>query len=152
VLATSIKAVRDKPSFTLIQGAVSLGYTGHHQNLANGPRPPASPRMPVLLAFDSASKASHHPGSCSRRFVPGNQCDQPAINFYYHHSFPIPKRDLANARALWEDSAGCHRRHTLEFSVPNGPENRRREVVQFDGGRGVASTSRSELHRVRHRR
>jgi peptide/nickel transport system substrate-binding protein len=62
-------------------------------------------------------------------FVPGNQWINPQ-NFYYQQALPIPKRDLAKAKALLKE-AGVTAPLTLDFMVPNGPENRAvAEVVQ----------------------
>ena len=62
-------------------------------------------------------------------FVPGNQWVSPQ-NFYYQQAFPIPKRDVAKAKALLKE-AGVTAPLTLDFMVPNGPENRAvAEIIQ----------------------
>jgi peptide/nickel transport system substrate-binding protein len=54
--------------------------------------------------------------------VPGNQWVSPQ-NPYYQAKFPIPKRDVAKAKALLKE-AGVTQPLALDFMVPNGPENR----------------------------
>ena len=62
-------------------------------------------------------------------FVPGNQWVSPQ-NPYYQQKFPMPKRDVAKAKALLKE-AGVTGPITLDFMVPNGPETRAvAEVVQ----------------------
>jgi len=62
-------------------------------------------------------------------FVPGNQWVNPT-NSYYQQAFPVPKRDVAKAKALLKE-AGVTGPITLDFMVPNGPETRAvAEVVQ----------------------
>ena len=62
-------------------------------------------------------------------FVPGNQWVSPQ-NPYYQQDFPMPKRDVAKAKALLKE-AGVTGPITLDFMVPNGPETRAvAEVVQ----------------------
>ena len=61
--------------------------------------------------------------------MPGNQWINPT-NFYYQQAFPVPKRDVAKAKALLKE-AGVTGPLTLDFMVPNGPETRAvAEVVQ----------------------
>ena len=62
-------------------------------------------------------------------FVPGNQWINPT-NPYYQQAFPVPKRDVAKAKALLKE-AGVTGPITLDFMVPNGPETRAvAEVLQ----------------------
>jgi peptide/nickel transport system substrate-binding protein len=62
-------------------------------------------------------------------FVPGNQWINPQ-NPYYQQAYPIPKRDVAKAKALLKE-AGVTAPLTLDFMVPNGAETRAvAEVVQ----------------------
>jgi len=131
VLATDIKAVRDNPKLKLIK-AVSLGYTGITMNLANGPKAdtPFAKDARVRRAFElSLDREAINQVVFNGEFVPGNQWISPQ-NFYYQQAFPIPKRDLAKAKALLKE-AGVTGPLTLDFMVPNGPENRAvAEVVQ----------------------
>ena len=62
-------------------------------------------------------------------FVPGNQWVGPD-NFYYQKSLPIPKRDVAKAKALIKE-AGVTTPIAIDFMVPQGAENKAiSEVVQ----------------------
>jgi peptide/nickel transport system substrate-binding protein len=131
VLATDIKAVRDDPKLKLIK-AVSLGYTGITMNLANGPKAdtPFAKDARVRRAFElSLDREAINQVVFNGEFVPGNQWISPQ-NFYYQQAFPIPKRDLAKAKTLLKE-AGITGPLSLDFMVPNGPENRAvAEVVQ----------------------
>src|SRR5262249_60334415 len=62
-------------------------------------------------------------------FVPGHHSFNPP-HPYYQKAFPIPKRDVAKAKALLKE-AGVNGPLTIDFMVPNGPETRAvAEVVQ----------------------
>ena len=62
-------------------------------------------------------------------FVPGNQWVSPQSP-YYQKDFPIPKRDIAKAKALMKE-AGITGRLSLDYMVNNAPESRAiAEVVQ----------------------
>jgi len=131
VLATDIKTVRDTPKLKLIK-AVQLGYVGLTMNLANGAKAntpfakDARVRRALELAID---REALNQVVFNGEFVPGNQWINPT-NFYYQQSFPIPKRDVAKAKALLKE-AGVTGPLTLDFMVPNGPETRAvAEVVQ----------------------
>jgi len=131
VLATDIKAVRDLPKIRLSK-AVSLGYVGLTMNLANGPKadnPLAkNPRVREALEL-SLDRDALNQVVFNGEFVPGNQWISPQ-NPYYQSKFPIPKRDLAKAKALLKE-AGVTTPLTLDFMVPNGVEFRSvAEVVQ----------------------
>jgi peptide/nickel transport system substrate-binding protein len=131
VLATDIKAVRDNPKLKLIK-AVSLGYIGITMNLANGPKAdtPFGKDARVRRAFElSIDREAINQVVFNGEFVPGNQWISPQ-NSYYQQAFPIPKRDLAKAKALLKE-AGVTAPLALDYMVPNGPENRAvAEVVQ----------------------
>jgi peptide/nickel transport system substrate-binding protein len=131
VLATDIKTVRDNPKLKLTK-AVSLGYTGLLLNLANGPKAngPFGKDARVRQAFElSIDREAINQVVFNGEFVPGNQWVSPG-NFYYQEKFPIPKRDVAKARALLKE-AGVTTPLTLDLLVPNGPENRAvAEIIQ----------------------
>src|SRR6202171_3847401 len=100
VLATDIKDVRDNPKLKLIK-AVSLGYSGITMNLANGPKAdtPLAKDARVRRAFQlSLDREAINQVVFNGEFVPGNQWINPQ-NSYYQQAFPIPKRDLATAKA-----------------------------------------------------
>jgi peptide/nickel transport system substrate-binding protein len=131
VLATDIKTVRENPKLKLIK-AVSLGYLGLTMNLANGPKAnnPLGKDARVRTALElSIDRDALNQVVFNGEFVPGNQWINPT-NFYYQQAFPIPKRDVAKAKALLKE-AGVTGPVTLDFMVPNGPETRAvAEVVQ----------------------
>ena len=80
-------------------------------------------------------------------FVPGNQWVNPQ-NPYYQEKFPIPKRDVAKAKALLKE-AGVTTPISLDFMVPNGAgDARRRRGRAVDGGRG-GLRPQDPRHRVR---
>src|SRR5262249_59568461 len=53
-------------------------------------------------------------------FVPGNQWVNPE-NPYYQQNFPVPKRDVAKAKALLKE-AGVTTPFDVDFMVPKGAE------------------------------
>ncbi len=131
VLATDIKSVRDNPRLKLSK-AVSLGYSGMMLNLGNGPKAnnPFGKDARVRQAFElSIDREAINQVVFNGEFVPGNQWVSPQ-NSYYQEKFPIPKRDVAKAKALLKE-AGVTTPLTLDFLVPNGPENRAvAEIIQ----------------------
>ncbi len=131
VLATDIKTVRDNPKLKLI-AAVELGYQGITMNLANGSKAdtPFAKDARVRRAFElSIDREALNQVVFNGEFVPGNQWINPT-NYYYQQAFPVPKRDVAKAKALMKE-AGVKTPLTLDFMVPNGPETRAvAEVVQ----------------------
>jgi len=131
VLATDIKTVRDNPKLKLSK-ATSLGYLGLTINLANGDKASTplakDPRVRRALEL-SIDREALNQVVFNGEFVPGNQWVSP-LNPYYQQAFPVPKRDIAKAKALMKE-AGVTGPLTLDFMVPNGPETRAvAEVVQ----------------------
>jgi len=131
VLATDLKSVRENPRLKLSK-AVSLGYSGMLLNLGNGPKGngPFGKDARVRQAFElSIDREAINQVVFNGEFVPGNQWVSPQ-NFYYQEKFPIPKRDVAKAKAMLKE-AGVPTPLTLDFLVPNGPENRAvAEIIQ----------------------
>jgi peptide/nickel transport system substrate-binding protein len=131
VLATDIKTARSDPRITLSK-VVSLGWFGLMANMANGPKSdtPFGKDARVRRAFDlSLDRETINQVVFNGEFVPGNQWVSP-LNPYYQQKFPVPKRDLAKARALLKE-AGVTGRIALDFMVSNTPETRAvAEVVQ----------------------
>jgi peptide/nickel transport system substrate-binding protein len=131
VLATDIKSVRDNPRLKLSK-AVQLGYLGITMNLANGPKAdnPLGKDVRVRRAFEaSLDRDAINQVVFNGEFVPGNQWISPQ-HPYYQQAFPIPKRDLAKAKALLKEAA-VNAPITIDFMVPNGAETRAvAEVVQ----------------------
>jgi peptide/nickel transport system substrate-binding protein len=101
-------------------------------NLKNGPKAdtPFANDARVRRAFElSIDRDAINQVVFNGEFVPGNQWINPQ-NSYYQQKFPIPKRDVAKAKALLKE-AGVKTPLTLDFMVPNGPETRAvAEVVQ----------------------
>ena len=131
VLATDLKSVRENPKLKLSK-AVSLGYSGMMLNLGNGPKAntPFGKDARVRQAFElSIDREAINQVVFNGEFVPGNQWVSPQ-NSYYQEKFPIPKRDVAKAKALLKE-AGVATPLALDFLVPNGPENRAvAEIIQ----------------------
>jgi peptide/nickel transport system substrate-binding protein len=62
-------------------------------------------------------------------FKPGNQWVSPE-NPYYQQDYPVPKRDVAKARALMKE-AGVDKPFDIDFMVPKGAETQAvAEVIQ----------------------
>ena len=131
VLATDIKSVRDTPKLKLSK-VVSLGYSSLLSNLANGPKADnplgkdARVRRALQLSID---REVINQVVFNGEFVPGNQWVNPQ-HPYYQAKFPIPKRDVAKAKALLSE-AGVSGRLAIDFMVTNTPETRSvAEVLQ----------------------
>ena len=150
VLATDIKTVRDNPKLKLIS-AVELGYQGITMNLANGPKAdtPFAKDARVRRAFElSLDRDAINQVVFNGEFVPGNQWINPT-NSYYQQAFPVPKRDLAKAKALLEGGR-CHNTDRARLhgaQRPRKPRGRRGRPV--DGGRSRLRPQ-DPRHRVRH--
>jgi peptide/nickel transport system substrate-binding protein len=131
VLATDIKAVRDNPKLRLSK-ATSLGWTGLLINMNNGPKSnnPLGKDPRVRQAFElSLDREAINNVVFNGEFVPGNQW-VPPDSPYYQKAFPVPKRDLAKAKALMQE-AGIKTPLTIDFMVLSGPETQAMaEVVQ----------------------
>jgi peptide/nickel transport system substrate-binding protein len=131
VLATDIKTVRDDPKLRLSK-AVSLGYSSLLSNLANGPGAdsPLGKDARVRHALElSIDREAINQVVFNGEFVPGNQWINPQ-HPYYQSKFPIPKRDVAKAKALLKE-AGVTGRLPIDFMVTNTPETRAvAEVLQ----------------------
>ena len=131
VLATDIKAVRDDKKLSLSK-AVSLGYVGLTMNLANGDKAnnPLGKDPKVRRALELAiDREALNQVVFNGEFVPGNQWVSPQ-NPYYQSAMPVPKRDVAKAKALLKE-AGVTGPLVIDFMVPNGAEFRQvAEVVQ----------------------
>ena len=131
VLATDIKTVRDNPKLKLSK-AVSLGFFGLLINVANGPKAdnPLGKDARVRRAFElSLDREAINQVVFNGEFVPGNQWVSPQ-NPYYQAKFAVPRRDLAQAKALLKE-AGVKDRVPIDFMVSNTPETRAvAEVVQ----------------------
>jgi peptide/nickel transport system substrate-binding protein len=130
-LATDIKTIRAIPKVKLVT-AVTIGYLGISINLANGPAAstPLAKDPRVRKAFELAlDRDAINQVAFNGEFVPGNQWVSPQ-HPYYQQSVPIPKRDVAKAKALLKE-AGVSGPITIDFMVPNNPELRQvAELIQ----------------------
>ena len=131
LLATDIKTVRDDPKLRLSK-AVSLGFFALLVNVANGPKAdnPLGKDPRVRQALELAiDREALNQVVFNGEFVPGNQWVNPQSP-WYQQAFPVPKRDVAKAKALLKE-AGVTGRLTIDFMVGNNPETRQvAEVLQ----------------------
>jgi peptide/nickel transport system substrate-binding protein len=123
MLATDIKDIRADPKLRLAT-ALELGYQGITINMGDNERAKATPlgrfakvRQALSLAID---RDALNQVVFNGEFVPGNQWVSPE-HPYYQKSFPVPKRDLARAKALMAE-AGATAPFTVDFMVPKGAE------------------------------
>jgi peptide/nickel transport system substrate-binding protein len=131
VLATDIKAVRDNPKLKL-DPSVSLAWFGLMINQNNGPKAdnPLGKDRRVQKAFElSIDRDAINQVVFDGAFVVGNQWVSPQSP-YYQKDFPVPKRDIAKAKALMKE-AGITKPLVLDYMVNNAPESRAiAEMVQ----------------------
>ena len=131
ILATDIPTVRADPKLKLAN-SVSLAWFGLMINQDNGPKSnnPLGKDPRVRRAFELAlDRDAINQVVFNGEFVPGNQWVSPQSP-YYQKDFPIPKRDIAKAKALMKE-AGITGRLSLDYMVNNAPESRAiAEVVQ----------------------
>ncbi len=122
LLATDIKDVRADPKLR-IATVVELGYQGIDINVANGDRAknPLGQSTKVRQALDLAiDREALNQVVFNGEFVPGNQWISPE-HPYYQKNFPVPKRDVAKAKALLKES-GVTAPFDVDFMVPKGEE------------------------------
>jgi peptide/nickel transport system substrate-binding protein len=131
VLATDLKEIRADPKLKL-STALELGYQGLTMNVGNGDRSktPFGQNPKVRQALNYAiDREAITQVVFNGEFVPGNQWINPE-HPYYQKAFPVPKRDVAKAKALLKE-AGVTTPITLDLMVPNNPETRQvAEVIQ----------------------
>ncbi|HZP79300.1 MAG TPA: ABC transporter substrate-binding protein [Pseudolabrys sp.] len=131
LLATDIKAVRADSKLALAT-VVELGYQGIDINVGNGDRSknPLGQNAKVRQAFTLAiDREALNQVVFNGEFVPGNQWISPE-NPWYQHDFPVPKRDVAKAKALMKE-AGVTTPFDVDFMVPKGEETQTvAEVLQ----------------------
>jgi peptide/nickel transport system substrate-binding protein len=122
VLATDIKDVRADPRLNL-SSALELGYMGLTINIGNDRNKGGlSQSEKVRQALDlSIDRDAVNQVVFNGEFTPGNQWVSPE-HPYYQKAFPIPKRDVAKARALLKE-AGLPLPISVDLMVPKGPEN-----------------------------
>jgi len=122
VLATDIKDVRADSRLKL-STALELGYFGLTLNIGNDKNKGAlSQSAKVRQALDlSIDREAITQVVFNGEFVPGNQWVSPE-HPYYQKAFPVPKRDLAKAKALLKE-AGVTLPIAVDMMVPKGAEN-----------------------------
>jgi len=120
VLPTDMAEVKKDKALQGIE-ATGLGYSGMTINVANGPKAdnPAGRSKAVRRAISLAiDREAINQVAYDGRFVPGNQPFPPGSP-YYDTAFPVPKRDLAGAKAaLAAAGAGPV---TLDLLIPTDP-------------------------------
>lgn len=131
VLATDIKDVRADNTLKLAT-ALELGYQGLDINVDNGAQAKnplgqsAKVRQALNLAID---REALNQVVFNGEFKPGNQWVSPE-NPYYQQAYPVPKRDVAKAKALLKE-AGVTAPFDVDFMVPKGAETQAvAEVMQ----------------------
>ena len=122
VLATDIKDVRADKRLKL-SAALEIGYFGLTLNIDNDKNKGAlSQSAKVRQALDlSIDREAITQVVFNGEFVPGNQWISPE-HPYYQKAFPVPKRDLAKAKALLKE-AGVTLPVAVDMMVPKGAEN-----------------------------
>jgi peptide/nickel transport system substrate-binding protein len=122
VLATDIKDVRADSRLKL-STALELGYMGLTLNIGNDKNKGGlSQSEKVRQALDlSIDREAVNEVVFNGEFKPGNQWISPE-HPYYQKAFPIPKRDIAKAKALLKES-GVSLPVSVDVMVPKGAEN-----------------------------
>src|SRR3954469_24384063 len=121
VLATDIKDVRADNRLKL-SSAIELGYQGVTLNVGKDKaKGPLSQSAKVRQALDlSLDRDAISQVVSKGEFMPGNQWVNPN-HPYYQKAFPIPKRDVAKAKALLKE-AGVTPPVSVDFMVSKGAE------------------------------
>ena len=127
VLATDIKTVRDNPKLKLSK-AVRARLSGPDHQPRQRPEGRTTPLGQGRRACASAFELVDRPrGASTRSCSTASSCRATSgsarQNPYYQQKFPIPKRDVAKAKALLKE-AGVTAPITLDFMVPNSAETR----------------------------
>src|SRR5215211_2654166 len=131
LLATDLKEIRSDPKLKL-STALELGYQGLTINVGNGERSKnplgQNPKVRQALSY-AIDREALTQVVFNGEFVPGNQWVNPE-HPYFQKAFPVPKRDVAKAKALLKE-AGVATPLTLDLMVPQNPETRQTaEVIQ----------------------
>ncbi len=129
-LATDLKEIKADPKLR-VATVPELGYQGVTLNVGQGDAATTSFADPrVRQAFDIAiDRKALTEVVFNGEFLPGNQWVSP-LSPYYQEKLPVPKRDVAKAKALLA-AAGVKTPLAIDFMVPNNPETRQvAEVIQ----------------------
>jgi peptide/nickel transport system substrate-binding protein len=131
LLATDVKEVRGDSRLKL-STALELGYQGLTINVGRSDRSKnplgsnAKVRQALYYALD---RDALNQVVFNGEFRPGNQWVNPE-HPYYQASVPVPKRDVAKAKALMKE-AGVNAPFSIDFMVPKGAETQAvAEVIQ----------------------
>ncbi|KAB2849341.1 MAG: ABC transporter substrate-binding protein [Hyphomicrobiaceae bacterium] len=130
--ATDLKDIKANPALRLAT-QIEIGYQGITLNVANGEagtKGPFAKSPKVRQALEAAiNREALIQVVFNGEYLPGNQWVSPK-NPYYQERFPVPKTDVARAKALLKE-AGLNTPVDVDFMVPNSPENRQvAEVIQ----------------------
>jgi len=132
LLPTDIAEVKSDPKLKLLLPTPPIAYTGLTINLLNTDRAknPLGQNAKVRQALElTIDREAINNVVFNGAYTPGNQWSAPS-NQYYVPKFPIPKRDVAKAKALIKE-AGVTPPITLEMMVPNQPDTKQvAEVLQ----------------------
>jgi peptide/nickel transport system substrate-binding protein len=122
LLATDIRDVRADSRLKLAT-ALELGYFGLTLNISKDKnKGPLSQSEKVRQALDlSIDREAINQVVFNGEFTPGNQWVSPE-HPYYQKAFPVPKRDVAKAKALLKES-GVTLPVSVDLMVPKGAEN-----------------------------
>jgi peptide/nickel transport system substrate-binding protein len=122
LLATDIRDVRADSRLKLAT-ALELGYFGLTINISKDKnKGPLSQSDKVRQALDlSIDREAINQVVFNGEFTPGNQWVSPE-HPYYQKAFPVPKRDVAKAKALLKES-GATLPVSVDLMVPKGAEN-----------------------------
>ena len=134
VAATDLDAVRKDTRLKLLS-ITSLSYTGINTNLNNGERAKnplgQDPRVRQALEL-SLDREALNQVVFNGEFAAGNQWEPPSSPWYVK-DMPMPKRDLAKAKALLAEAKAP--KLTVNMMVPNGTElMRAAQVIQAMAG------------------
>jgi peptide/nickel transport system substrate-binding protein len=124
LLATDVDDVKKDTKLRLVT-ETELGYQGVTMNIGNGDRAnnPLGKNPKVRQAFElSIDRDAINQVVFNGLYTPNNQWVSPK-NPYYMAKYPMPKRDVAKAKALLKE-AGVTTPLALDFMVPNNPESR----------------------------
>jgi peptide/nickel transport system substrate-binding protein len=114
-----------------LYGSASVGYRTLAINVNHGPRAksPLGPNAKLREAFEAAiDREAINQVVFDGEFIPSNQPEAPGTP-YHAKEFPLPKRDLARARALVAEAGGG--RIPVSFLVGVDPVDQRvAQVIQ----------------------